>query len=113
MFPTFKNGEYVLTNLIALKLGPLQRGDVIVFKAPDAPDKDYIKRVIGLPGERVYILDGNVYVNNKKLDESAYLQPDIKSYAGAFLKEDQPVVVPQDEYFVMGDNRPESSDSRY
>jgi signal peptidase I len=112
MFPTFKNGEYILTNLITLRLSPLKRGDVIVFIAPTDSTKDFIKRIIGLPGEKVYLHDGYVYVNDAKLNESAYLGPDIRSYAGAYLKEDSPIIIPQGEYFVMGDNRPESSDSR-
>lgn len=113
MFPTFKNGEYILTNLITLRLHPLERGDVIVFIAPTDATKDFIKRIIGLPGEKLYLHDGFVYINNKKLDESAYLSSDIRSYAGAYLKEDETITIPQGEYFVMGDNRPESSDSRY
>lgn len=112
MFPTFKNGEYILTNLITLRLSPLKRGDVIVFIAPTDSTKDFIKRIIGLPGEKLYIHDGFIYINDKKLDESAYLSSDIRSYAGAYLKEDDPIIVPQGYYFVMGDNRPESSDSR-
>jgi len=112
MFPTFKNGEYILTNLITLRFHQLERGDVIVFIAPTDATKDFIKRVIGLPGDKVYLHQGFVYINDKKLDESAYLASDIRSYAGAYLKEDEPIIVPQGEYFVMGDNRPESADSR-
>lgn len=112
MFPTFKNGEYILTNLIGLRFGSLQRGDVIVFIAPIDHEKDFIKRVIGLPGDTVLLHDGSVYINGKKLDESAYLASSVQTYGGAFMKNDQPITVPSDEYLVMGDNRPESSDSR-
>ena len=112
MYPTFKNGEYILTNLIALRTNGLQRGDVIVFQAPPDPEKDFIKRVIGLPGDTVELKNGFVYVNGKKLDESPYLHSDVRSYGGAFLKDSQPYTVPTDDYFVMGDNRPFSSDSR-
>jgi signal peptidase I len=120
MYPNFHNGEYVITNLIGFEdfkiyhasFGTLKLGDVVVFVAPPDPTKDYIKRVIGVPGDKVMIKDGNVYLNDKILNESAYLNSDVKTYEGAFLSEGQEVTVPADEYFVLGDNRPESSDSR-
>jgi signal peptidase I len=112
MYPTFKNGEYILTNLIAVKTNGIQRGDVIVFQAPPDHEKDFIKRVIGLPGETVELKSGFVYINGKKLDESAYLGNDVRTYGGAFLKDNQPYTIPADNYIVMGDNRPFSSDSR-
>lgn len=112
MFPNFQDKEYVLTNLISLRFGDPIQGDVVVFKAPPDPTKDFIKRVIGTPGDIVMVKNGNVYVNGQRLDESAYLKPDVKTYGGAFLGEGQSITVPQGQYFVMGDNRPESSDSR-
>ena len=112
MHPNFLNNEYVLTNLVALRLGNPKLGDVVVFKAPPDPEKDYIKRVIGVAGDSVMVKDGDVYLNNQLLDESSFLKSDVKTYAGAFLKEGEPVTVPPGEYFVMGDNRPYSSDSR-
>lgn len=112
MFPNFQDGEYVLTNLVTLKMAPLTRGDVVVFKAPPDPEKDFIKRVIGLPGDTIMIKDGTVYVNGNALNEEQYLHPDIKTYSGSFLKENEIITVPDDQYFVMGDNRPYSSDSR-
>lgn len=112
MFPNFKNTEYVLTNLIALRTSKIQQGDVIVFKAPPEPDKDFIKRVIGLPGDSIMLKDGDVYVNGNKFDQSSFLKPDVKTYGGSFLKDGDTVTVPANEYFVMGDNRPYSSDSR-
>jgi len=112
MFSTFKNGEYILTNLIGLRFQDLQRGDVIVFKAPTDTDKDFIKRVIGLPGDSVSLKEGSVYVNGQKIDESEYLAPDILTFGGSFLKDGESKVVPSENYFVMGDNRPFSSDSR-
>ncbi len=112
MYPNFYNNEYVLTNLIVLRFENPKLGDVIVFKAPQDPTKDYIKRVIGVPGDIVSVKDGSVYLNGKQLDESSYLKSDVKTYPGIFLKEDTPVKIPSDEYFVLGDNRMYSSDSR-
>lgn len=112
MFPTFKNREYILTNLIGLRFAQPIRGDVIVFKAPKEEEKDFIKRVIGEPGDTVLIKDGLVYVNGTLLDENAYLPSDVKTYGGSFLKDGEPAVVPSGNYFVMGDNRMYSSDSR-
>ena len=84
--------------------GP-QRGDVIVFRYPRDPDRDFIKRVIGVPGDRVRVVDGVVYVNDVPLHEDYISAP-----AGRDLAEEE--VVPPGNYFVLGDNRPNSSDSR-
>ncbi|HSD98720.1 MAG TPA: signal peptidase I [Patescibacteria group bacterium] len=112
MFPNFHDKEYVLTNLITLRLGPIARGDVIVFKAPPDPEKDFIKRIIGVPGDTVMVQGGNVYVNGQQYDESSYLNPSVRTFGGTFLKDNDTITVPTGEYFVMGDNRPYSSDSR-
>ena len=112
MYPNFHNNDYVLTNLITLRFGPPVQGDVVVFKAPPDPTKDFIKRVIGVPGDTVMVSGGRVYVNGKLLDETAYLNPSVKTYGGTFLPDNDTITVPANEYFVMGDNRPYSSDSR-
>lgn len=112
MHPTFKDKEYILTNLIGLRFGMPHRGDVIVFKAPKEEEKDFIKRVIGEPGDTVLLKDGFVYVKGTILDESSYLPADVRTYGGSSLRDGEPVVVPEDRYFVMGDNRAASSDSR-
>lgn len=112
MYPNYENGEYILTNLIGLRFQPVGRGDVIVFESPTNKEKDFVKRVIGVPGDEVMVKAGYVFVNGIKLDESKYLAPDVKTYAGAFLKEGNPDVVPANNFFVLGDNRSFSSDSR-
>jgi signal peptidase I len=112
MYPTFFDKEYILTNIITLRFNKPKLGDVIVFKAPNDPEKDYIKRVIGTPGDTVMIRNGEVYLNNTLLDQTPYLKPNVKTYSGSFLAENAPVVVPADSYFVLGDNRVGSSDSR-
>ena len=104
-----------------LPVGTIKRGDVIVFKYPEEPERDFIKRVIGLPGETVELREKKVYINGNGLDESYvhFLQPpgqnsefheitsfDVRERYG-------PVTVPADHYFVMGDNRDNSQDSRY
>lgn len=112
MFPTYKNGEYILTNLISLRLSDPKQGDVVVFKAPEDEDKDYIKRVIAVSGDTIMVQDNMVYVNGKHLDESAYLSSTVQTASGQGLPEGKTVTVPEDSYVVMGDNRPHSSDSR-
>lgn len=112
MHPNFLDGQYVLTNLIVLRFQHPRLGDVIVFKAPPDPEKDFIKRVIAVAGDSIMLHDGDVYLNGKLLDQSSFLSSDVKTYGGSFLKEDETITVPDGEYFVMGDNRPYSSDSR-
>ena len=112
MDPTYENKEYILTSLIALRFNEPQRGDVIVFHAPDDPDKDFIKRIMAIPGDSIHVKEGSVYLNNKKLDETAYLDSNVGTHGGSFMKEGVPVTVPEGNYIVMGDNRPHSSDSR-
>lgn len=112
MYPNFFDREYVLTNIIGLKFSKPKLGDVIVFKAPPDMEKDYIKRVIGMPGDAVSIQNGEVYVNEKLLDQSQFLTKSVKTYGGSFLREGETVTVPPDSYIVMGDNRSGSSDSR-
>ncbi len=111
MEPNFHDGEYILTNKFEYRFELPKRGDVVVFKSPQNPDIDFIKRIIGLPGDRVKLADNHFYINGQRLDES-YISPTLYTYNGSYLREGQEIVVPEDNYFVSGDNRPRSSDSR-
>jgi len=101
-----------------LPVREVRRGDIVVFKYPDEPERDFIKRVIGLPGDTLELRAKKVYVNGQPLDEPYvhFLTP--ASEGGEVTSVDVrerygPVTVPQDQYFVMGDNRDNSQDSRY
>ena len=111
MEPSFYTGEYILTSKITYKFRVPHRGDVVVFASPKNPDIDYIKRIIGLPGDQILVKDKEIYVNGTQLDE-AYIEDKTNVWEGGFIKNGVPIVVPIDYFFVMGDNRPRSSDSR-
>jgi len=105
MHPNFPDGEYLLTQKVSYYLHPPERGDVIVFKPPVSPDDEFIKRIIALPGDRVKVVNGKVYINGEPLNED-YLEPSLYTAASNFLKEGEEFTVPDGEWFVMGDNRP-------
>src|SRR5436309_2383264 len=104
-----------------LPIGTIRRGDVIVFKYPEEPERDFIKRVIGLPGESIELREKKVYVNGKALNEPYvhFLTPaageaELHEVTSYDVRERYgPVTVPANRYFVMGDNRDNSQDSRY
>ena len=101
-----------------LPIRNIRRGDVVVFKYPDEPERDFIKRVIGLPGETVELRAKKVYIDGQPLDEPYvhFLQPasEAQEVTSFDVRERYgPVKVPDDQYFVMGDNRDNSQDSRY
>ena len=104
-----------------LPVGTIKRGDVLVFKYPVQPDRDFVKRVIGLPGETLEVRDKKVYINGKALDEPYvhYLEPssspsELREVTSSDVRERYgPVTVPPNQYFMMGDNRDNSQDSRY
>jgi|YelNatPaOPRAMG01_1025707.scaffolds.fasta_scaffold27415_2 signal peptidase I len=103
MWPTIEEGEYILVDKVSYHLHQPQRGDIIVFRPPWNVGRPYIKRIIGLPGDTVEIKDGAVFVNGSRLDEP---------YAGRTQDILFPTKIPEGEYFVLGDNRNNSYDSR-
>lgn len=107
MAPNFETGQFILVSRVHYLLEPPQRGDIIVFHYRDNPEDDYIKRVIGLPGETVELREQQVYINGIRLDEP-YLQEPCTPRACP----DRTWVLGADEFFVMGDNRNHSTDSR-
>lgn len=102
MEPTLHTGEFVIVNKLTYKLGKPEIGDVIVFHFPKDPEQEYIKRVIGLPGDQVVISNGKVLVNDRPLDENYIAAP--PAYEATWD-------VPEEAVFVLGDNRNNSSDS--
>lgn len=108
MVPTFETNEYLIVDEISYKFSEPKRGDVIVFRYPNDTTKFFIKRVIGLPGETVIIEGSDVSIKDKDGNKNKLEEPYIKLPSQNFLE----VEVPENEYFVMGDNREASSDSR-
>ena len=103
MEPSFFQGQRVVVNKAVYWWGEPQRGDVVIFKAPNGSDEEYIKRIIGLPGDTIEIVHGVIYINGVKLDE-----PYVKnSFSYSLAKE----TIPIDNFFVLGDNRDVSNDS--
>ena len=128
MYPTLKDGEFGFTNVGGVLLNGVERGDIVVVTMKEEGQKtNWVKRVIGLPGDTVSCVNDVVYINGKVLDETKYIDPDYRQSLvdkfGYFNKvpnadntnvEDfEEVKLKDDEYYVMGDNRPYSKDSRY
>jgi signal peptidase I len=130
MVPTLQVGDRIMVNKLSYDLHGVHRGDIVVFKRPPLEAQDYpdlVKRVIGLPGETIATNDGRVYINCRDQDFAAcrplsepWLPPGPQSYTAA-LPDDQyqqfnmpgPVKIPANDYYVMGDNRTDSEDSRF
>lgn len=112
MMPNYPDGEYLLTEKVTYYLHKPQRGDVVVLKPPAVVSSDeFIKRIIGLPGETVKVQGGHVFINGGQIKES-YIADSVFTGGGDFLAEGVDYKVPPGEYFLMGDNREHSSDSR-
>ena len=110
MEPSFENGDYLIIDELSYHFLEPQRGDVIVFKYPHNPSQRYIKRIVGLPGEKIEIQAGSVMIYSQDgswvLDEKEYLSQGLKTPG------EVEVFLDENDYFVLGDNRPLSSDSR-
>ena len=110
MEPNFENGDYLIVDEISYRFRDPQRGEVVVFKYPGNPSQRYIKRIVGLPRETIEIKDNRVIIFNEKgrqvLDESKYLLPE------TITPGEIRITLSEDEYFVLGDNRLFSADSR-
>ncbi len=111
MLPNFHNGELIITNKLAVRFGELKRGEIVVFKSPKHDGKVFIKRIIGLPGEKLKLQNGHFYINGELLEE-LYLPQGLVTMPEGFLSEGEDILIPDDQYFMAGDNRPASSDSR-
>jgi signal peptidase I len=117
MEPNFHDKEYLLTDKVSYQTGEPQRGDIVVFHAPESsgcPEGtgcDFIKRVLAVPGETVAVKDGGLVVNGQTVTEP-YIAPENLTQPGAFTEGERVILLGQNEYFVVGDNRMGSSDSR-
>lgn len=108
MKSTLHDGDQVIIDKISYRFVEPERFDIIVFPYKMNPEHYYIKRIIGMPGETIELKDGRIYIDGEPLEEDYGLEP-IMTYGVA----DEPLTIPEGEYFVMGDNRNNSSDSRY
>ena len=129
MYPTLEDGEYGFTNILGATLHKVERNDVVIVTVEES---QWVKRIIGMPNDTIECKDDEIYVNGKKIDESSYIDEEYKQkmldtygYFNQYPKEVEvdgvvqkvisdwgPIQLAEDEYFVMGDNRPYSSDSR-
>jgi signal peptidase I len=112
MLPNFETDQFIIVSRLSYIIGEPQRGDVVVFHYPENPDRDFIKRVVGLPGETLSIFGGRVYVNGRLLDEPYIDLPYRETFCtGVRYPDSCTWLLGPDEYFVLGDNRNHSKDS--
>lgn len=115
MKPTLLIGDHLLVNKFIYKFGEPNRGDIIVFKYPDDPSRNFIKRIIGVGGDTIQIRDKIIYINGEPQDELYIQHVDSKIYPSEYSPRDNfgPITVAPNSYFMMGDNRDSSLDSRF
>jgi len=113
MRPTLIEGDRLLVNKFIYKFKELKRGDVIVFIAPEDKKKDFIKRLVGLPGESIEISNGDILINGKAIEQNSPLTGRYYYNRGDFGKEGESIKIPSNAYYVLGDNSISSRDSRY
>jgi signal peptidase I len=113
MFATLDDNDYLIANKIDYRLHAPQRGDIIILRPPNNNSTDFIKRVIALPGERLLIRDGVVYINGHRLIEPYLPEAWVVFNSWPTIGSSNGTVIPPNQYFVMGDNRNKSQDSRY
>lgn len=113
MMPTLSNGDLLVASKVDYRLHAPERGDIVILQNPGVPTEDYVKRIVGLPGDRVLIHDAHVYINGSELDEPYVSQPWTltRSWPQSAIDADGETV-PGNAYFVLGDNRDHSRDSR-
>ena len=112
MRPTLLEGDRILVNKYIYRFKTPERGDVVVFKYPEDPKRDFIKRLAGKGGEKILIRNGRILVNGKEATEDTFGERYYYN-EGPFGQEERPQTVPQESYFVLGDNSASSRDSRY
>ncbi|MCR4305692.1 MAG: signal peptidase I [Candidatus Daviesbacteria bacterium] len=111
MVPTFHTGDYLITEKVSYRFREPKLGEIVVVKNPRDKSQDFIKRIIAVPGDTIKISNNSVVLNGETLNEK-YLPAGRPTPAGAFLNEGNEIKVATDQYFVIGDNREHSSDSR-
>jgi signal peptidase I len=110
-YPTLETGERIIVDKFTPRLDEYQRNEFVIIQSPGDQNIDYIKRIVGLPGEQIKISQCRVFINNQVLNEP-YLLPSVCTRGGQYLAEEKSLSIPTNYYFVMGDNRLHSSDSR-
>ncbi len=115
MLPTLQIGDHILVNKFIFHFTSPKRGDIIVFKYPKDEGRDFIKRIVAVPGDKLEVRDKQVFLNDRPLEEAYAVHADPSTQDQSFSPRDffGPVIIPAGNYFMMGDNRDHSMDSRF